>query len=242
MVDKKKNHLAFTYIGDCPVYISRKNVKKYNFRIYSNCVKISVPKNKTDQEILEVIDVTRTRLISKILMQQRKVKNNKDDEIPNVITSILYLGKKRPVVFTDVEEPEYKDGEFLLPKDLRYEDYYTVEEQIDNLLRQLLRNIIKVELDKWEEKTGLKCKSFSVRKMRTLWGSVTLSKATMRFNFYLIAMPYDSISSVVIHELTHLKIKDHGKDYYKLLHSYMPDYDEADKILKETSVPLQYIF
>ena len=43
--------------------------------------------------------------------------------------------------------------------------------------------------------------------------------------------PQSAIEAVVVHELAHIKYKDHGKMFYNFIYSVMPDYDERKKLL-----------
>ena len=44
--------------------------------------------------------------------------------------------------------------------------------------------------------------------------------------------PDDAIDYVVVHELAHIKYKNHGKNFYELIEKYMPDFRERQKLLK----------
>jgi predicted metal-dependent hydrolase len=43
----------------------------------------------------------------------------------------------------------------------------------------------------------------------------------------------ECIDAVTVHELAHIRYKNHNKDFYALVRSYIPDYDEREKKLKE---------
>ena len=44
--------------------------------------------------------------------------------------------------------------------------------------------------------------------------------------------PPEAIDYVVVHELAHIIYKNHGKDFYKLIEKYLPDYKKREKLLK----------
>ena len=44
--------------------------------------------------------------------------------------------------------------------------------------------------------------------------------------------PEEAIDLVVVHELCHIKVKNHSRDFYALLEQYLPDYKERKKLLK----------
>ena len=45
--------------------------------------------------------------------------------------------------------------------------------------------------------------------------------------------PEKAIDYVVIHELSHILHHNHGKDFWKTVEEFMPDYKEAEKMLKD---------
>ena len=44
--------------------------------------------------------------------------------------------------------------------------------------------------------------------------------------------PEEAVDLVVVHELCHIRVKNHGPDFYALLARYLPDYQERKKLLK----------
>jgi len=44
--------------------------------------------------------------------------------------------------------------------------------------------------------------------------------------------PEKAIDYVVVHELAHIKHKNHSKKFYSLIEKYMPDYKERQVLLK----------
>ena len=58
----------------------------------------------------------------------------------------------------------------------------------------------------------------------------------MSFNLSLVYLDKYLIDYVIVHELAHIKHKNHGAEFYKLIEKYMPDYREYEKILKHKGV------
>ena len=77
--------------------------------------------------------------------------------------------------------------------------------------------------------TGIRITSATAR-----WGSCS-RKGSLCFSFRLMLLPDDLIDYVVIHELAHIKEKNHKAGFYAVLAEYMPDYKERQKRLKEWS-------
>lgn len=45
--------------------------------------------------------------------------------------------------------------------------------------------------------------------------------------------PPEAVDYVVVHELAHIKEKNHSARFYALVERYMPDYREREKLLKK---------
>jgi predicted metal-dependent hydrolase len=62
-----------------------------------------------------------------------------------------------------------------------------------------------------------------IRKMKTRWGSCGKND-TIILNPELIRLPTPCIDYVITHELCHLKVHNHNRDFYALLSRCMPDW------------------
>lgn len=68
----------------------------------------------------------------------------------------------------------------------------------------------------------------SVRCMKSRWGSCN-AKGTIQLNMKLYCMNIYLIDYVIVHELCHLVHFNHGKSFYSMLTSVMPDWKERKK-------------
>lgn len=66
---------------------------------------------------------------------------------------------------------------------------------------------------------------------RTRFGSCS-PKNSINFSAYLMLFPTTAVDYVVVHELAHIKYKNHQKEFYSLIEKYMPDYKNRAKLLK----------
>ena len=66
---------------------------------------------------------------------------------------------------------------------------------------------------------------------RTRFGSCS-GKNSICFSYHLMRYPDKAIDYVVVHELAHIKHKNHSKDFYSFVARFMPDYKEREKLLK----------
>jgi predicted metal-dependent hydrolase len=61
--------------------------------------------------------------------------------------------------------------------------------------------------------------------LRNRWGSLTKNGA-ITLNVNLVKAPEDVIDYIVLHELCHMKIKEHSHHYWDMLHRFMPNYHD----------------
>lgn len=79
---------------------------------------------------------------------------------------------------------------------------------------------------------GLIPKEVKVNSAKTRWGSCT-SAGTLNFTWRLVMAPLVVIDYVVLHELAHLKVKNHSPRFWKLVESLCPDFKHHRKWLRD---------
>ncbi|MFU0833046.1 MAG: M48 family peptidase [Oscillospiraceae bacterium] len=75
--------------------------------------------------------------------------------------------------------------------------------------------------------TGVKITS-----AKTRWGSCS-PKNSLCFSYRLMLLDPDAIDYVVVHELAHIREKNHGPGFYREVAKYLPDYKQRIALLKE---------
>ncbi len=109
-----------------------------------------------------------------------------------------------------------------------------VESLLDRWYLEQARRVfqeISVPLIKQMEKYNVAPKSFTIRKMKTRWGSCS-RKGSISLNLHLIKLPEQCIKEVVLHELCHLVHFNHSKDFYALMTAEMPDWKTWKKEIR----------
>ncbi len=100
----------------------------------------------------------------------------------------------------------------------------TTEQTSPDELRALLKA--------WAERIGVQPGRVQVRDMYQKWGSCS-SKGSITLNSALCRVPRELAEYVVLHELVHLRVFNHGKEFKALMSTYMPDWTERDKALDD---------
>ena len=70
---------------------------------------------------------------------------------------------------------------------------------------------------------GIKPPQVIIKNLKNRWGSATKDNV-INLNVNLLKAPDSVIAYIILHELCHLKIKEHSHHFWDLLHKFMPDY------------------
>ena len=133
--------------------------------------------------------------------------------------SILKMSKK-----------SLNDDEFLLLGERKkYEDYKI--KNIDTFYRHEIEKILPQKVDEYSKKMNLFPTSISYRKNKRTWGSCNY-KNGLNFNILLMKFPIEVMEYVIVHELAHIKHKNHSKDFWNLVAVYCSNYKEVEKLFK----------
>jgi predicted metal-dependent hydrolase len=107
-------------------------------------------------------------------------------------------------------------------------------ESIDKALEKYSREkaVAKItpRVKKWSQTTGLTPADIKFRKLAKRWGSCTNTNEII-INFDAIKLPFTVIDYIIVHELAHIKHKDHSKDFNREVAKFIPDWKELDKKL-----------
>ncbi len=91
------------------------------------------------------------------------------------------------------------------------------------------------EIEEKLEKYNFKSNKLIIKKLETRWGSYS-KFGTITLNTELIKAPMNCIKYVILHELCHIKYKNHNEKFFKLLELVMPDWKKwKDKLEKTLS-------
>ncbi|NCB51263.1 MAG: M48 family peptidase [Clostridia bacterium] len=93
------------------------------------------------------------------------------------------------------------------------------------------KTALPVRVEFYAEIMGLYPESVKITSAEKRFGSCS-PKNGICFSWRLMRYPDDAIDYVVVHELAHIAQKNHGREFYGLVASVMPDYKERRALLK----------
>jgi predicted metal-dependent hydrolase len=80
---------------------------------------------------------------------------------------------------------------------------------------------LKAAVGNWAATIKARPRQIRIQRMARKWASCS-SKGRVTFNSELFGQPYQFQEFVIVHELLHLKISNHGKLFKSLLKAYLP--------------------
>lgn len=145
-----------------------------------------------------------------------------------------FLGKQYPlrIIISPENTVEFRDDTIIVYAKYNVSDLIAVllERWYYQQAHQVFQEI-SIPLMKQMKKYNVLPKSFTIKKMKTRWGSCS-SKGSINLNLDLIKLPEGCIKAVILHELCHLVHMNHSTEFYALMTAEMPDWKVWDKQLK----------
>jgi predicted metal-dependent hydrolase len=95
---------------------------------------------------------------------------------------------------------------------------------LDRWHREQLRRAIPDIIANWEPTLDVTVPRWTIRHMKTKWGSCNRETGHIWFNIELAKKHPDSLEYIAVHEMTHLLERGHGARFTKLMDGFMPDW------------------
>ena len=82
-----------------------------------------------------------------------------------------------------------------------------------------------------EKMTGLYCNEWRTKYMKTRWGTCNTKAKRIWLNVQLAKYPIECLQYVILHEIAHLAVPDHGPRFAAIMDRYMPTWRSIRKKL-----------
>ena len=224
-------------IAEFEIEVEKKSIKNVHLAVYppDGRVHVSVPERMPDDELglflfskLSWIRQSHEQVIKQLRQSEREYVSGE---------SHYFLGRRYLLkVFQTTEKVRVeKKVKFI---ELYVRDKSSIDKKralFEDFYRSQLSEVLSKMVDKWSkimEEDSIPF-SWSILHMQQLWGNCQTEKRAIRFNLLLARLPKRCIEYVVVHELAHLKVHRHDKNFSAILDKYMPDWSARKKELDE---------
>ena len=230
-------------IAGISVELTRKAVKNINLRVSrEGRVNVSYPWHTSEAAVITFVE-SKSDWISAALSHASPL-GEKDLRTPTPIASghtvsvwghpynlhIIHGPKRTAHIFAH-------DVVITLPN--RYLDdlasetsQRAIRKTFDEFLAQEMRAVLPELTTAMETKAQKHASRYKVRRMKSRWGSCNIKTGTITLNLELAEHDKEALKHVIAHELTHLYVRGHNREFYALLATFYPNWKEVRASLK----------
>jgi len=226
-------------IGNLEIALTRKAIKNLHIKVIppDGMIQVSAPEHLSDTAIRMAV----VQRIPWIKRQQRDFVNQPRQSARDVVSGEShYLWGQRYRL--DVIHRQGKQEVVIKGnnKIILYVTSSSSKEQRDRILSAWYRSQLKARLagllESWQQKIGVQVVGWTVRKMRTKWGSCNPESKHININLELAKKPPECLEYILVHELVHLLERHHNERFVSLMDMYLPNWRLHRDLLK--SLPL----
>ena len=153
--------------------------------------------------------------------------------------SLSYLGRSTTIIVESTEKKrvsvKFDDWRFRVqvPDQLAREDRVTeIRSAFVEWYRGRAKQCLPTAVQCWTQRVGCSPTEVLIRGQRRIWGSCS-ADGTVRFNWRIIMAEPMLIDYVVVHELLHLRVRNHSHEYWDEFAQVMPEHLHRRQRLKE---------
>lgn len=196
--------------------INQKQVKNLTFKLTGKEeITVSAPANMDITLIERMVRVNKDKIDRLIEVDKERVTY----ENPKDLSYIYLFGEKIPVV-------KCRENTYLFEGNF----YLNIEKdpllEIEKLYRETLEEYIPEKIKDFGDKLNIYPAEVKMRKMCSRWGTCYKDRKLIILNIFLSKRVKNEIDYVIAHEMAHLLVPNHSKDFYRILQKIMPAYRE----------------
>lgn len=222
------------------VTVDRKKMKTCRLKVYSNqTVSVSVPYTVPCDWVQSFLDKKTPWIENKLEKFKATTGYASTNEIRNGQSIKMFGEDLIFVVSISKKNLIYREGKYICISCTDVNDQEKLMQLFKKWWRKEALAFLQKRVDEFYPIIGKYAKpkpKIYIRKMRTLWGSCSVSLQAVTFNQYLIKAKPACIDYVVLHELVHFIYPNHSKQFYDFLSIYMPDWKDRKNILDKDVV------
>ena len=226
-------------ISDCTIDVVRKRIKNMHLSVYppTGRVRIAAPLN-VDDAAVKLFAISKLAWIKK---NQRKF-GQQERQSPRAFAereSHYFEGRRYLLRVTEHEAPPK-----VIIKTKTYIDLYvrpntSIEQRqiiLNEWYRKQLKNQIPELIAKWEKTIGVTVSDWSVKQMKTKWGTCNIEQKRIWINLELAKKPLHCLEYIIVHEIIHLFERHHNARFLLLMEKYLPKWKYSKEELNRLPV------
>ena len=238
LLKTKMSTNSYLQLGSIEVLVVRKSIKNLHLSVLppAGRVRVTSPEHMKDDAIRTLI-ATRLPWIKK---QQAKFAGQERQTKRDYVSgeSYYFFGKRyrlEIIIKDDVPTVFLKGKDKIILQVRPHSSVAKRREVMTEWYRKQLYPIVEELIIKWQKKIGADATNWSIKQMRTRWGTCNHKRARILINLELVKKPIACVEYVVAHELLHLVEKKHNDKFVTLMSKYLPKWrsikDELNRFI-----------
>lgn len=222
-------------VSNITIDVVRKDIKNLHLGVYppTGRVRIAAPLRVND-EAIRLFAISKIAWIKK--HQRGFEKQERQTTREYVSGESHYFNGKRyllNVIYHDAPSKVQVRHKYI---DLYVKEHYTSKQRasvLNRFYREHLKEFVPAMIEKAEQAMGVKLNEYSIRQMKTKWGTCNIEQKRMWLNLELAKKSIQSIEYIIIHEMVHLLERHHNEKFMAYMDKFMPQWrfykDELNK-------------
>ncbi len=217
---------AYLTVRGIDIDVVYKDIKNLHIGVYPPMgrVRVAAPKSLDDDHVRLAV-VQRLPWIKRQRDELQAVQRQSEREMVTGESHYVWGSRHRLKAIERPGRAHFElDGERLL----LYVPHETAADHrrqlLDRWYRAQLRMAIPGLIATWEPVMGVSVPRWSIRRMKTKWGSCNRETGHIWFNVELAKKHPSCLEYIAVHEMTHHLERNHGQRFTTLMDSFMPEW------------------
>jgi len=208
--------------------------KRMKLRYRKDRIELVIPEN-ADADVERFLEEKKSWLLDKAEEVEKYMERMPDHDIREN-GSLNVLGDQKSIKVEKRRSGAVEDDIFLAE---HLAERNSLREQLEKRLREHARERIMEKIKEYIHEIDGEYNKVFIRDQDTRWGSCS-SRNNLNFNWRLILGPEHVMEYVVVHELVHLEIDNHGPRFEARIDELFDEREQSEKWLQENEALLEF--
>ena len=162
--------------------------------------------------------------------RRRTISLSVEDDLHILVKAPLRMANSAVEAFV-AKHRAWIEKQILLQKERREKAHVFTPAEIAQLKRQAAA-VADDGIRRYAPRMGVAPTGVKITSAVTRWGSCS-GKNSICFSYRIALLPQEASDYIVVHELAHIREKNHGPRFYAEIEKILPDYKQRIAVLKQ---------
>lgn len=147
-------------------------------------------------------------------------------------SQVLYLGNPYTIALKQANIPDVYCYNKIIVISYPLDGAKTADAVLKDWYIKAAAAIFREKTSFWAPRLGVNPQRITIKDQKTRWGSCS-SKGNIAYNWRVVMAAPAVLDYLVVHELSHLLVPNHSKNFWRLVETTLPEYKIHRKWLKD---------